>query len=81
MFFLGFFFQSDRPTQYQETHSTVNEEKKGGWPYQRRMHAFNLAKLFFLRDHQFFNIFEGAIVEPLKTGKIRYQNNLLKSEK
>ena len=28
-FFLGFFFQSDRPTQYQETHSTVNEEKKG----------------------------------------------------
>ena len=27
--FLGFFFQSDRPTQYQETHSTVNE-KKGG---------------------------------------------------
>ena len=24
-----FFFQSDRPTQYQETHSTVNEEKKG----------------------------------------------------
>ena len=37
-FFLKFFlllllffvcFQSDRPTQYQETHSTVNEEKKG----------------------------------------------------
>ena len=24
-----FFFQSDRPTQCQETHSTVNEEKKG----------------------------------------------------
>ena len=30
IFFLGFFFfQSDRPTQYQETHSRVNEEKKG----------------------------------------------------
>ena len=28
-FFLVFFFQSDRPTQYQETHSTVNEEEKG----------------------------------------------------
>ena len=29
-FFLGFFFfQSDRPTQYQETSSTLNE-KKGG---------------------------------------------------
>ena len=29
-FFLGvFFFQFDRPTQYQETHSTLNE-KKGG---------------------------------------------------
>ena len=24
-----FFFQSDRPTQYQETHSMVNEEKNG----------------------------------------------------
>ena len=30
VFFLGFFFfQSDRPTQYQETSSTLNE-KKGG---------------------------------------------------
>ena len=31
--FLVFFFlsQSDQPTQYQETHSTLNE-KKGGWP-------------------------------------------------
>ena len=28
-FFLGFFFQSDRPTQYQEMHSTLNEKKKG----------------------------------------------------
>ena len=28
-FFFSFFFQSDRPTQYQETHSTVNEEEKG----------------------------------------------------
>ena len=25
-FFLDFFFQSDRPTQYQETHSTLNEK-------------------------------------------------------
>ena len=24
-----FFFPSDRPTQYQETHSTLNERKKG----------------------------------------------------
>ena len=29
VFFLGFFFQSDRPTQYQETHSTLNEKKEG----------------------------------------------------
>ena len=28
-FFLGIFFQSHRPTQYQETHSTLNEKKKG----------------------------------------------------
>ena len=28
-FFFSFFFQSYRPTQYQETHSTVNEEEKG----------------------------------------------------
>ena len=28
-FFRFFFFQFDRPTQYQETYSTVNEEKKG----------------------------------------------------
>ena len=28
-FFLGFFFQSDQPTDYQGTHSTLNEEKKG----------------------------------------------------
>ena len=29
-FFLGFFFNpTDRPTQYQEMHSTVNKEKKG----------------------------------------------------
>ena len=30
-FFVGFlfFFRSDRPTQYQETHSTVNKEKTG----------------------------------------------------
>ena len=30
-FFKGFFFfQSDQPTQYQETHSTLNKKKKGG---------------------------------------------------
>ena len=29
VFFRFFFFQSDRPTQYQKTHSTLNE-KKGG---------------------------------------------------
>ena len=27
-----FFFQSNRPTHYQETHLTLNK-KKGGWPY------------------------------------------------
>ena len=27
-FFLGFFFQSDRSTLYQETHSTLNAKKK-----------------------------------------------------
>ena len=26
-FFLGFFFQSDRPTQYQETHSTQTKKR------------------------------------------------------
>ena len=30
IFFSNFFFQSDRATQYQETHSTLNEKKKGG---------------------------------------------------
>ena len=40
-FFLGFFFPSDRPTQHQETHSTLNEKKGGDGlmvplcPYQR----------------------------------------------
>ena len=29
-FFSFFFFQSDRPTQYQETHSTVNKKKGDG---------------------------------------------------
>ena len=28
--FYVFFFQSDRPTQYQEMHSTLNENKKKG---------------------------------------------------
>ena len=31
IFFRLFFFQSDRLTRYQETHSTVNEKKRG-WP-------------------------------------------------
>ena len=32
--FYVFFFQSDRPTQYQEMHSTLNEnKKKEEWPY------------------------------------------------
>ena len=30
--FFFFFNPTDRPTQYQETHATLNE-KKGGWPY------------------------------------------------
>ena len=29
IFFLVFFFQSDRPTQYQKTHSTLNDKKRG----------------------------------------------------
>ena len=33
IFFFRFFFQSDRPTQNQETHSTVNEGKKWRWPF------------------------------------------------
>ena len=33
--FLFRFFQTDRPTQYQETHSTLNE-KKDGWPNLQR---------------------------------------------
>ena len=34
LFFLSFFFfQSDRLTQYQETHLTLNERMKRGWPY------------------------------------------------
>ena len=32
--FFSFFFQTERPTQYQETHSTLNEEKKGDGPYK-----------------------------------------------
>ena len=31
IFCLGFFFQSDRPTQHQETHSMLNK-KREGWP-------------------------------------------------
>ena len=40
IFFLGFFFQSDRPTQYQETHSTVNK-KKGMALSRNNSHAIN----------------------------------------
>ena len=32
---LGFFFQSDRPTQYQETHSTLNEKRGDGFTAQK----------------------------------------------
>ena len=44
--FFRFFFQSDRPTQYQETHSTVNKKKKkkggGGWGDGiKTFHPFN----------------------------------------
>jgi len=47
IFFLGFFFQSDRPTQYQETRSTVNEEKKGM--------ALGLLKIFYTPD-EFYRV-------------------------
>ena len=30
-FLSGFFFLADQPTQYQETHPTLNEKKRG-WP-------------------------------------------------
>ena len=42
-FFSFFFFQSNRPTQYQETHATLNE-KKGGWPNAKN---FNWLHFFF----------------------------------
>ena len=45
IYVLAFFFQSDRPTQYQETHSTVNEEKNG----DGLMHAIAMAKTVFLK--------------------------------
>ena len=32
VYFCGFFYFSDRPTQNLKTHSTINEKKKG-WPY------------------------------------------------
>ena len=32
---LVIYFFSEPPTQYQETHSTLNEKKKGGWPYPK----------------------------------------------
>ena len=35
VFFLGFFFQSDRPTQYQETHSTQTKKKGDGLTGQK----------------------------------------------
>ena len=39
--FWGLFFSNptDRPTQNQETHSTLNEENKKGWPERRRSGA------------------------------------------
>ena len=33
-----FFFQSDRPTQHQGTHSTLNEKKRA-WPYLKTKDA------------------------------------------
>ena len=41
-FFLGFFFFFfffDRPTQYQETHSMLNEKKKKGWPQTKKVRS------------------------------------------
>ena len=43
-FFLVSFFQSNWPTQYQETHPMLNE-KKGGWPYAKKI--FNWLHFFF----------------------------------
>ena len=45
--FLFFFFQSDRPTQYQETHSTLNEKKKDGLIYKG---TFYFNALLFLHE-------------------------------
>ena len=43
-FFSVFFFQSDRPTQYQETHSTLNEKKGGMSLWEKVVSIENLPK-------------------------------------
>ena len=45
--FLFRFFQTDRPTQYQETHSTLNEKKKDGLIYKG---TFYFKALLFLHE-------------------------------
>ena len=66
-FLLGFFFQSDRPTQDQETHLTLNE-KKGGWPKTQTNHqTFALLGITFISqlnvDFAFFNLSQADAVE------------------
>ena len=67
IFFLGFFFQSDRPTQQQETRSTLNE-KKGGWPKTQTNHqTFALLGITFVSqlnvDFAFYNLSQADAVE------------------
>ena len=56
-FYQVFFFQSHRPTQYQETHSTLNEKKKRGWP-KLNMYLGKLCHIFILNLHLTFSGFE-----------------------
>ena len=50
-FFLGFsFFHSDRPIQYQETHSTLNEKKEGeGWGWPKKQTAVIKHRIVFFK--------------------------------
>ena len=64
-FFLGFFFQSDRPTQYQETHSTVNKKKKGGGGWPKHVNTQELVQTDFQRFTGIGN-FTRANVEQTK---------------
>ena len=45
--FLFRFFQTDRPTQYQETHSTLNQKKKKEWPNLQRGHFISKLCYFY----------------------------------